>query len=156
MLNKTARFGRRLGAGLLLGSGLAFFVGMLLPAEVIGWLRTHLPILTQFWDGLNAAFPALNPLHVLWYAWMSMLWWLAARRKWRWFGVMVLVGLSGLSEALQLLVEGRTARLADVFNDMLGIAIGVSVGALVLALARGYRGGARLPDGSSGRPESSP
>lgn len=128
------------------GSTLIFFIGMLLPASAIGWLRTRLPLLTQFWDGLNASFPMLNPLHVLWYAWIVLAWWILATRTWRWRGIFFLICLSVLGEILQQLVPGRNARMADVFNDLLGVAIGIAMGALLLRVmhgkpARGIRAG---------------
>lgn len=116
------------------GSTLIFFIGMLLPASAIGWMRTRLPLLAQFWDGLNASFPMLNPLHVLWYAWIALAWWALAARTWRWRGILFLLCLSVLGEILQQLVPGRNARMADVFNDLLGIAIGIAIGRLLLRL----------------------
>lgn len=138
-LPKSIRSGRSLGL-LLFVSALSFFIGMLLPATVVGWLRAQLPILTRFWDGLNAHFPMLNPLHVLWYAWLAMLWWILAGRARRWPGILALLGLSIVGELLQLLVPGRNARLADVLNDGLGIGIGIGLAALLLELVRRYRG----------------
>lgn len=141
----------------LLGSAFSFSIGMLLPAPVIGRLRLRMPVLAQEWDTLNAAFPALNPLHVLWYAWIALLWWLVTRRQYRWAGALLLVGMSALGEVLQLWVPGRNARIGDALNDMLGIGIGIALGALILRLAHGCQRvllqNRKLAGSASRRPE---
>ena len=125
------RSAQKLGWILLLGSAMAFAVGMLLPGEVIGEARTHWPLLARFWDGLNALFPSLNPLHVLWYAWLAMLWWLVSARALRWSGVVAIIVLSGVGECLQMLVPGRNGRVADVLNDVLGVALGIGLAVIL-------------------------
>lgn len=157
LLNKTALSVRRMAWVVLLGSAFSFSIGMLLPAPVIGRLRLRMPVLAQEWDTLNAAFPALNPLHVLWYAWIALLWWLVTRRQYRWGGALLLVGMSALGEVLQLWVPGRNARIGDALNDMLGIGIGIALGALILRLAHGCQRvllqNRKLAGSASRRPE---
>lgn len=128
---KTMRSARRLGWMLWLGSAVAFAVGMLLPGDVVGDVRTHWPLLAQLWDGLNAIFPSLNPLHVLWYAWLAMLWWWLSAHAFRWPGVMAIIVLSGVGECLQMLVPGRNARVADVLNDVIGIVLGIGLAVML-------------------------
>lgn len=160
LLNKTALSVRRVAWVVLLGSAFSFFIGMLLPAPAIGRLRLRMPVLTQAWDALNAVFPVLNPLHVLWYAWIALLWWLVTRRQYRWGGALLLLGVSALGEVLQLWVPGRNARIADVLNDTLGIGIGIALGALILGLARGRQRALlqnrKLAGVASRRPEEQP
>ncbi len=127
----------RATAGAILASSLlAFLVGTLLPAEAVGWTREHVPLLARVWDGLNDSFPMLNPLHVVCYAWLAMLWWLVAGTPHRGIGLFALAALSALSETLQILVPGRTALVADALNDFFGIGLGAMLGIASLTLVR--------------------
>lgn len=142
----TPRPGRWLGRWLLAGSGVAVMLGTLVPATVIGWVRVQVPLFTRTWDGLNASLPALNPLHVILYAWMAMLWFLVAPRGRLWHGIAVLAAFSVSIEALQLLVPGRNARLGDVLNDLLGFALGLALGAAISWMLRSVRRRKPTPD----------
>lgn len=135
----TPRPGRRLGRWLLAASGVAVVLGTLVPATVIGWVRAQVPLFTRTWDGLNVSLPALNPLHVILYAWMAMLWLLVAPRGRLWHGIAVLAAFSVSIEALQLLVPGRNARFGDVLNDLLGFALGLALGAAISWVLRRIR-----------------
>lgn len=135
----TPRPGRWLGRWLLAGSGVAVVLGTLVPATVIGWVRVQVPLFTRTWDWLNLSLPALNPLHVILYAWMAMLWFLVAPKGKLWRGLLVLVAFSVTIEALQLLVPGRNGRLDDVLNDLLGITLGLALGAAISWMLRSVR-----------------
>ncbi|MEJ5207479.1 VanZ family protein [Denitratimonas sp. CY0512] len=127
---------------LLFGSMAVVLIGMLLPASNVGWLRQQLPVLVTIWDWLNMHLPWLNPLHVLLYAWMAMLWGIALPRRGLLQGVLLLFVFSVASEALQLLAPGRNARFSDVANNGLGIILGM---AFVMVLFRLSRGRAAKP-----------
>ncbi|HET7930109.1 MAG TPA: VanZ family protein [Rhodanobacteraceae bacterium] len=112
--------------------------GALVPASVMGWLRVEVPGFALAWDWLDASLPWLNPLHVIAYAWLALLWKLLAPRGswWRMPVVLLVVGIG--CEVLQQFVPTRQPRVTDVLSDALGIAIGWGV---VMAVQRMRRRG---------------
>lgn len=132
-------------------SALAIVSGTLAPATAIGWLRETVPYFAALWDWLDASLPGWNPLHVILYAWLALLWWWLASGRLFWRGLLWMAGFSALSELLQRLVPGRSARLSDVLNDLLGIALGC---VLALLLHRLQRGANRRTANPARQPES--
>ncbi len=130
--------GRRI-AWMILGlSVIVVFVGTVVPQPVIVWLRTQVPLFALTWDSLDALLPWFNPLHIIFYAWVAALW-CALAPQWSRWSIILLGGTLGLvSETLQLLAPGRTARVSDVLNDLIGLAIGLT---LVGLIRRAWRPG---------------
>ena len=126
----------RMGWGVLLASLLFVFAGTVAPAPVIGWLRMELPLFARCWDALDHLLPFLNPLHILLYAWIAILWrWLAQG----WPGWMILLlggGFAVVSEALQVLAPGRTPRFSDVLNDLAGMVLGLGLATAIDGIRR--------------------
>jgi hypothetical protein len=110
---------------------LAIFVGTVMPQSAIAWLRVQVPLFALIWDSLDHLLPWLNPLHILLYAWISALWRLLAPRESAWSIVLAGGAFAVVSESLQLLAPGRRARISDVFNDLVGIFIGLALVALI-------------------------
>lgn len=134
--NRIWRLSTLLGLSLLVVS-----VGTLVPAPVIGWLRTQVPLFAVLWDWLDATMPGWNPLHIIFFAWIAFLWRLLAP-AWRWWRIPLVLGAFGaLTESLQVFAPGRTPRGSDVLNDLLGIGLGLAVTALLPRVGRYSRGG---------------
>lgn len=161
-LSLGSRPWQRVGFVALALSLLLVFVGTVLPAVAIGWLRAEAPSFALVWDWLDRQFPALNPLHILLYAWVAVLWrWLAPR----WPGWMIVLlggAFAAVSEALQGLSPGRTPRISDVLNDVAGMVLGLALATAIDGIRRRSshrsppsqaRGGLRTPTQS---PESHP
>lgn len=129
---------RRLGGTLLALSVLVVAVGTIVPASAIGWLRSEVPTFALLWDWLDATLPLFNPLHVMLYAWIAILWRMLAPQWPRWRIPLALAAFGVVTEAMQCFAPGRTPRVSDVLNDVLGIAIGL---ALVAAIDRAKRSG---------------
>ena len=123
--------GRRIAWVILLVSLIAVFVGTVAPQPAIAWLRMQAPLFALIWDSLDALLPWLNPLHILLYAWLAGLCRVlspsGSSRSILLFGSV----FAAVSETLQLLAPGRTARISDVFNDVIGILIGLMLVAMI-------------------------
>ncbi len=112
--------------GLLVGLVVAL-LATVAPASVIAWLRESLPWLAAVWDALILSIPGSNLPHVVFYALLGSLWLALTpmRRHGPWLVLLAL--FCSLSEAIQLLVPGRTARFSDVANDLLGLAVALVI-----------------------------
>lgn len=128
----------RLGTVVLVVSMVATAAGSLLPSAAIGWLRTVVPGFAPAWDWLDASLPGLNPLHIIVYAWVALLWRLVFPRGSLWRVPVVLVLVGAACEWLQRYIPTREPRLTDVLSDAIGIAIGWGI---ALALNRMRRRG---------------
>lgn len=128
----------RLGWIVLVLSLAAAVVGALVPAPVMGFLRTVVPGFAKAWDWLDASLPWLNPLHAIAYAWIALAWRLAFRGGSKWKMPVVLAVIGVTTEALQHFVPGRQPRVTDWLSDLLGIAIGWTIAA-ALGRLRGER-----------------
>jgi len=116
---------------ILLVSLIAVFVGTVAPQSAIAWMRVQVPLFALIWDSLDALLPWFNPLHIILYAWVAVLVRVMTPRWSSWLIVLLGSVFAAVSETLQLLAPGRTARLSDVFNDLLGIAIGLILVAMI-------------------------
>lgn len=129
-----------MGLVILSLSFIVVFVGTVLPQPAIAWLRGQVPLFAQSWDSLDHLLPLFNPLHILLYAWIAVLWRLLAPRWSRW-SILLLGGtFAGVSETLQMFAPGRTARISDVLNDVAGIVLGLVLAAVVERIGRRSRG----------------
>ncbi len=122
---------RRVDWAILSLSIIAVFFGTVMPQAAVAWLRVHVPFFALIWDSLDALLPWFNPLHIILYAWVAALWRALTPRWSRWWIVLLGGAFAAISESLQLLAPGRTARISDVLNDLIGIAIGLILVALI-------------------------
>lgn len=122
---------RIVGATVLALSLAIAVIGTDVPAHAMGWLRVHVPGFAPMWDQLDATFPALNPLHIIAYAWLALLWGILAPMRWWLRGGIGLIAIGAVAEAMQLFIPGRQARVTDALNDVLGVAIGLGIAALL-------------------------
>ncbi|MEO7916077.1 MAG: VanZ family protein [Dokdonella sp.] len=106
-------------------------MGTVMPQSAVAWLRMKVPLFALVWDALDAVMPWFNPLHIIFYAWVAALWRLLFPKLQSTL-IFCVGGICGVvSESLQLLAPGRTARVADVLNDLVGIAFGLLAVAIV-------------------------
>lgn len=127
---------RHLGAVVLPLSFIGMVLGAVAPSSVLGWLRTVVPGFAFTWDWLDASLPWLNPLHIIVYAWVALLWRLVFPRGSVWRVPVALIVVGAACEWLQRYVPTRQPRLTDVLSDVLGIAIGWSVAMAVNRMRR--------------------
>lgn len=123
--NEVGPKGRLIARVILILSVVAVFVGTVMPQSAVAWLRQIVPPFALIWDSLDALLPWLNPLHIILYAWVGALWRTQSPNS-RIAPIFLIGGLfSVVTEALQLLAPGRTARPTDVLNNLAGIALGL-------------------------------
>lgn len=127
---------QRAGRVVLPLSFVAMLAGSLAPSSVLGWLRTVVPGFATGWDWLDASLPCLNPLHVMVYAWVALLWRLLVPRGSAWRVPVVLVAIGATCEWLQFFVPTREPRLTDVLSDAIGVAIGWGLALVVNRVVR--------------------
>lgn len=130
-MTPRSRRRRRAGWVLLVLGILAVLVGTTVPASAIGWLRNEIPYFAAVADWLAAPVPGLNPLHILVFAVIACWWRMLTPRGSRWPIVLVLAALAVLTEFLQRFVPGRDPRVSDVLNDLVGVALGFALAALI-------------------------
>lgn len=128
---------RRFETVVLLLSLAAMVLGALIPSSVMGWLRTEVPGFAQAWDWLDASLPWLNPLHIIVYAWVALLWRLMFPRRSLWRVPLALLVVGVACEWLQQFVPTREPRWTDVLSDAIGIAIGWGVAIVFNRMRRG-------------------
>lgn len=115
----------------------AAVTGSLVPSSVMGRLRTEVPGFARAWDWLDASLPGLNPLHIIVYAWVALLWRLVFPRGSLWRVPVVLLVVGAACEWLQQFVPTREPRWTDVLSDGIGIAIGWGVAIVFNRMRRG-------------------
>ena len=115
---------------LLLGSGVAaLIVAVLLPSDVLAWLRSDY----YAWIGrpLNwlddASTENLDLTHVAMFSGISLLVACLWPRAQLWRIALCLMLLAVATEVAQFWVPGRTPKLTDVYDNLLGIALGLAV-----------------------------
>jgi glycopeptide antibiotics resistance protein len=78
----------------------------------------------------------LNIQHILIFAWIGILLrlaWPTSRWLWPW---LLILGLGIFIELAQFLSPGRTPKLTDIRDDLLGAGLGWCVGGMVMGIAR--------------------
>ena len=104
------------------------FVAVLLPSDVLAWLRSDY----YTWIGrpLNwlddASTEQLDLTHVVLFAGVSLLVACLLPRMRAWQIGLLLVGLAVVTEVAQFWVPGREPKLSDVYDNLLGIVIGIA------------------------------
>ncbi len=99
----------------------------------VNWEFFNWPMSRIEWLELRTG---LNVQHILVFAWIALLLrivWPTPRWHWPWGLIM---GLAIFIELAQFLSPGRTPRLTDIRDDLLGAGIGWCVGGLMLSIAR--------------------
>ena len=100
----------------------------------VNWEFFNWPMQRVEWLELRTG---LNVQHIVVFAWIAMLLRLAwPTPRWRWPWRLILA-LAIFIELAQFLSPGRTPRLTDIRDDLLGAGIGWCVGGLMLSIARG-------------------
>ena len=124
---------------LLLVAGVAaVMVAVMLPSDVLSWLRSDY----YLWFGRplnwldNASTPQLDLTHVAMFSGVSLLVACLWPRVQVWRIALCLMLLAVATELAQFWVPGRTPKLTDVYDNLLGIALGVAVATPVRWLRR--------------------
>ena len=100
-------------------------VAVVLPPEVLSWLRSDFRLFGQPLNWLEMTSPRVDLTHVILFGWVGFLLSCLWRRSPWWRIALLLVGLAVATELLQYLVPGRAPRISDLYDDLLGVAIGV-------------------------------
>lgn len=107
----------------------AVIVAVLLPADVLAWLRSD--YYTWFGRPLNwlddASTEYLDLTHVALFSGISLLVACLLPRVRVWRIVLWLLLLAVATEVMQFWVPGREPKLSDVYDNLLGIALGLAV-----------------------------
>ena len=111
---------------LVLGlSGVLVIVAVVLPPHLVSWLISDFQFFGQALKWLGAISTRVDLTHVILFGWVGFLLSCLRRRSPWWRIALPLVVLAVASELLQYLVPGRVPRISDLYDDLLGIAIGV-------------------------------
>ena len=100
-------------------------VAVVLPPYVLSWLISDFRFFGHSLKWLEAISTRVDLVHVILFGWVGFLLSCLWRRSPWWRIALPLVGLAVATELLQYLVPGRVPRISDLYDDLLGIAIGV-------------------------------
>ena len=125
----------RIRVVLSIGLLVVVFVAMMLTSHAMAVLRIDIPRLSEAMSWLEVMDLPFDMDHVAFFSVMTF----AARLllpglRWWWIALAVAV-LAGVTELIQFWVPGRTPKLLDARDDMVGGAAGLLVGALLLWLS---------------------
>lgn len=109
-------------------------VVMALPSTSLASLRRFCPPLSRLLSWLEARSGSLDLDHVAFFALIGLLLGLLTPRAWRWRAALCLPLIAAATEVMQYGVPGRTPRISDARDDILGAAIGWIVALVVLWL----------------------
>jgi VanZ family protein len=123
---------------------LLVIVAVGLTPDGVRWIRTEVPLANFGMGWLELQSVGINATHVALFFAVGLVMacaLLPGRRLWRagLCSLVLLVVIALASEALQLGIPGRTARLVDVRDDLLGGAVGVLLGLCLRTLWRRWR-----------------
>ncbi|PJJ96603.1 hypothetical protein CO641_12085 [Lysobacteraceae bacterium NML91-0213] len=139
-----SRGSRLLVAALLIASALAVSAMLFLPTPLLtGLLGADC---VQRLYGLTRSTPLDPPewIHLLAFAWLGLLVWLARKDVRNWRGVVLVIALGVAAELSQRLTDGRQPKLEDAALNVLGGLTGMLLASRCCALAaRCHRGGTR-------------
>lgn len=123
-------------AALLIASALAVSAVLFLPTKVLGgWFgmdRVHRLY------GLTRGTPLDPPewIHLVAFAWLGFLIWLARRHARNWRGALIVAALGIAAETSQWLTDGRQPKLEDAALNVMGGLAGVLLAWMWCAVAR--------------------
>jgi len=99
-----------------------------LPNTTLAWLRADYPWLGQPLNRIEHLSDTVGLVHVLMFAALAFAASLAFARTRPWGLAAALVGFAVLTEVAQWWVPGRTPRVSDVGEDVLGVMVGLALG----------------------------
>lgn len=118
-------------------------VAMTLSSQAMAELRLAMPVLSRVMSWLEGLDTPFDLDHVAFFLLIACLARLLLRVRWWWIAVAVAVLAAG-TEFLQFWVQGRTPKLLDARDDLIGGGLGLLVGAALRAawrLLRTWRNG---------------
>lgn len=115
-------------AWLLFGLGVVLvMVAVLLPPQMLVWLRSDFHFFGQTLNWLEHSSPHFELTHVILFVWLGLLSsWLWRRLPW-WQVALALAALAIATELMQFLAPGRNPRFSDIYDDVLGVVIGLGL-----------------------------
>lgn len=125
----------RIRLTLVVGLLVTIFVAMMLTSHAMAVLRIDIPLLSESMSWLEVLNLPFDMDHVAFFAMMTIAArLLLPRLHWWWF--MLAVGaLAASTELIQFWIPGRTPKLLDARDDLVGGAAGLLIGALLLWLS---------------------
>ena len=123
----------------LLALACLVLVAMLLSSSQMADVRVGLPWLSATMNWLEMQQTPFDLDHVAFFALVGLAMRLLLPRASNWVLLLLLAALAGTTELLQFSTVGRTPRVADARDDVLGATLGLALGVLLLRLAGGVR-----------------
>lgn len=117
-------------------SVVAVFVIMALPARTLAWLRWKFWILGRPMNWLESHTTAIDFDHVAMFVLLGFFWKLLSPATRWWRIALMMLALAVATELMQYAVPGRTPKLGDIRDDLLGAAMGWCLGWLILRIMR--------------------
>ncbi len=126
--------GQWIAAGmLLLGVGV-LLLAVMLPSHTLSWLRSDYRWLGRPLNWIEGLPVPLDTVHVLLFAWVTLcMRWLFPRLRW-WQVALCMLALAAATELLQFFAPGREPKIADVVDDLVGVAVGILLAAVIRSL----------------------
>lgn len=117
---------------LLATSVLVAIVVMALPSGTMSWLRHAWPLLSRTMSWLEHRGGVLDLDHVAFFALLAFAWGVLAPASRRWLAFLCLPLLAAGTELMQFVVPGRSPRLSDFRDDVVGAVIGWALAWIVM------------------------
>lgn len=122
---------------LLLGlSVLAVFAVMALPGQTLSWLRSEFWVINWPLSWLESHGTLIDFDHVAMFVVLGFFWKLLSPATRWWRLALMMLTLAAATELMQYVVPGRTPKLLDVRDDMLGGVMGWCLGWFALRVLR--------------------
>ncbi|MEO5566096.1 MAG: VanZ family protein [Luteimonas sp.] len=135
-MQPSAAGSRILGWWLLGLSVVLVLVVMALPPQTMAWMRADYRWLGRPLNWLEMLSPHIDLDHVVLFGWIGFATCLAWRGAHGWRLLPGLAGLAVASELMQFAVPGRTPRLTDARDDLLGAVVGWGLALLLVWVVR--------------------
>jgi hypothetical protein len=136
---------RRFGACLLVLLAVLIVLVVALPNTALAWLRSEIGWLGRGVNWVEALWPGWDTVHLLLFGVLGLLARLALPRVPLPVLLGGLTGFAAASELLQFAAPGRTPRLTDFAQDVLGAVAGVAVAAALMGMGHLLAGMTRRP-----------
>ncbi len=126
---------RWIAAGMLVLGIAVLLLAVMLPSYTLSWLRADYRWLGRPLNWIEGLPVPLDTVHVLLFAWVTLcVRWLFPRLRWWQVGLWMLALAVG-TELLQFLAPGREPKLADIVDDLAGVALGLLMAWLLKVFA---------------------